>query len=73
MGALQDWDHEDAPGAPATSQELGLILALKGDWRAELRTAPLLRIPVEPAAGNGLRKKSQIVVDKAQTVFRDKV
>jgi mRNA interferase MazF len=38
-----------------------------------LRNAPLLRVPVEPAAGNGLRKKSQIMVDKAQTVPREKV
>ena len=40
---------------------------------SELRAAPLLRIPVEPAAGNGLQKKSQVMVDKAQTVPRDKV
>jgi mRNA interferase MazF len=40
---------------------------------SELRTAPLLRIAVEPTADNGLRKKSQIMVDKAQTVLRDKV
>jgi mRNA interferase MazF len=40
---------------------------------SELRAAPLLRIPVEPAVGNGLRKKSQVMVDKAQTVPRDKV
>ncbi|MEO6079050.1 MAG: type II toxin-antitoxin system PemK/MazF family toxin [Steroidobacteraceae bacterium] len=38
-----------------------------------LRAAPLLRVPVEPEAGNGLRKRSQIMVDKAQTVPRDKV
>lgn len=40
---------------------------------SELRTAPLLRIPVEPNADSGLRKQSQIMVDKAQTVSRDKV
>ena len=40
---------------------------------SELRTAPLLRIAVEPTADNGLRKKSQIMVDKTQTVSRDKV
>jgi len=40
---------------------------------SELRAAPLLRIAVEPNADNGLRKKSQIMVDKAQTVPRDKV
>jgi mRNA interferase MazF len=38
-----------------------------------LRSAPLLRVPVDPNTGNGLRKKSQIMVDKAQTVPRDKV
>lgn len=40
---------------------------------SELRTAPLLRISIEPNTGNGLRKKSQVMVDKAQTVPRDKV
>jgi mRNA interferase MazF len=40
---------------------------------SELRTAPLLRIAVEPTADNGLRRKSQIMVDKTQTVSRDKV
>jgi mRNA interferase MazF len=40
---------------------------------SELRGAPLLRIAIEPNAGNGLRKKSQVMVDKAQTVPRAKV
>jgi mRNA interferase MazF len=40
---------------------------------SELRTAPLLRISIEPNTNNGLRKKSQVMVDKAQTVPRDKV
>jgi mRNA interferase MazF len=40
---------------------------------SELRAAPLLRVPVDPAAENGLRKKSQIMVDKVQTVPRNKV
>lgn len=40
---------------------------------SELRAAPLLRIPVEPTADNGLRKKSQIMIDKTQTVPRDKI
>ena len=35
--------------------------------------APLLRINVQPSAGNGLRKPSQVMVDKAITVKRDKV
>jgi mRNA interferase MazF len=40
---------------------------------SELRTAPLLRISIEPNTDNGLRKKSQVMVDKAQTVPRGKV
>lgn len=35
--------------------------------------APLLRINVQPGADNGLRKPSQVMVDKAMTVKRDKV
>jgi mRNA interferase MazF len=39
----------------------------------ELRDAPLFRILVEPSTANGLRKPSQVMVDKAQTIPRDKV
>ena len=35
--------------------------------------APLLRVTVQPDAGNGLQKPSQVMVDKAMTVKRDKV
>jgi len=35
--------------------------------------APLLRISVEPDAVNGLRKPSQIMIDKAMTIRRDKI
>ncbi len=35
--------------------------------------APLLRITVEPDADNGLQKSSQVMVDKAITVRRDKI
>lgn len=38
-----------------------------------LVAAPLLRISVEPNAENGLRKPSQIMVDKTMTVKRDKL
>lgn len=38
-----------------------------------LVTAPLLRITVQPDAGNGLQKPSQVMVDKAMTVKRDKL
>ena len=38
----------------------------------ELRDTPLFRITVAPSPGNGLRKPSQVMVDKAQTVPREK-
>lgn len=38
-----------------------------------LVAAPLLRITVQPDAGNGLQKPSQVMADKAMTVKRDKV
>lgn len=38
-----------------------------------LVAAPLLRITVSPSAENGLHKPSQVMVDKAMTVNRDKV
>ena len=40
---------------------------------SELRRAPLFRIEVEPTAENGLKKISQVMVDKAQSVPREKV
>jgi mRNA interferase MazF len=40
---------------------------------SELRNTPLFRVDVEPNDANGLRKKSQVMVDKAQTVARAKV
>lgn len=39
----------------------------------ELREAPLFRIAVEPSETNGLHKRSQVMVDKAQTVPREKL
>jgi mRNA interferase MazF len=35
--------------------------------------APLLRLTVEPTQENGLRKTSQIMIDKAMSVRRDKL
>ncbi len=40
---------------------------------SELRDAPLLRVTIQPSARNSLRKPSQVMVDKVQTVPRDKV
>jgi len=38
-----------------------------------LRETPLFRIPVHPGMDNGLLKPSQIMVDKIQTVPREKI
>jgi mRNA interferase MazF len=40
---------------------------------SELRDAPLFRIRVEPTAANGLRAVSEVMVDKAHTVAREKI
>ena len=40
---------------------------------SDLRDAPQFRITIEPSMANGLRKVSQIMVDKAMTYRRDKV
>ncbi len=40
---------------------------------SSLVDAPLFRITVQPSPGNGLQKPSQIMVDKAMTVKREKV
>lgn len=35
--------------------------------------APLFRVTVQPSEGNGLQKPSEVMVDKAMTVKRDKL
>jgi mRNA interferase MazF len=35
--------------------------------------APLLRLPIEPSTGNGLRATSQLMVDKITTVAKSKL
>ncbi|MGB3899841.1 MAG: type II toxin-antitoxin system PemK/MazF family toxin [Mesorhizobium sp.] len=35
--------------------------------------APLIRVTVEPTPGNGLRKPSQIMVDKAMSIKRERI
>ena len=39
---------------------------------SEVHDTPLLRITVEPDEGNGLRLRSQVMVDKATTIPRAK-
>ena len=40
---------------------------------SELRLAPLFRIAVNPSELNGLRTPSQVMVDKPQSVAREKI
>jgi len=40
---------------------------------SELRDAPLFRIQIEPSETNGLRKPSQVMIDKPQSVAREKI
>ena len=40
---------------------------------SELRDTPIFRITVEPSSHNGLRKLSQIMVDKPRTVKRERL
>ena len=35
--------------------------------------APLIRTAIDPTPANGLRKRSQVMVDKAMSVKRDKI
>jgi len=40
---------------------------------SDLRNTPLFRIEIEPTEGNNLKKTSQVMVDKIQTVPCEKV
>jgi mRNA interferase MazF len=40
---------------------------------SQLRDVPLLRIPIQPSAANGLQCDSEVMVDKITTIRRDKV
>jgi mRNA interferase MazF len=40
---------------------------------SELRDVPLFRIQVNPSETNGLRKSSQVMIDKPQSVAREKI
>lgn len=52
-------------------QETGTVTVLLVS--GTLVNAPLLRVTLQPAAGNGLRKPSQVMIDKAMSVKRDKL
>ena len=40
---------------------------------SELRQTPLFRVTVKPSVGNGLSRPSQVMVDKAHTIPREKI
>ena len=40
---------------------------------SDFKNAPLFRIPIEPTSQNGLKKSSQVMVDKTQTVARQRI
>ena len=40
---------------------------------SELRNTPLFRVPIKPSETNGLHKQSEVMVDKAQSVPREKI
>jgi mRNA interferase MazF len=40
---------------------------------SELRNTPLFRVLITPSESNGLSKTSEVMIDKMQTVPRDKV
>ncbi len=40
---------------------------------SELRQAPLFRIDIEPSADNGLKKLSQVMIDKMQSISVEKL
>ena len=40
---------------------------------SDLRDAPLFRVRIEPSPSTGLNKPSQVMVDKAMTITRDKL
>ncbi len=60
-------------------------LVIQSDWfdshpsvtilpvTSELRLAPLFRIAVSPSELNGLAKSSQVMVDKPQSISREKI
>lgn len=39
----------------------------------ELRPAPLFRIRLDPSEANGLQKRSDVMVDKAQSVAKERI
>jgi len=67
-------DCSRGPGRWVNEPALPLVFGrqLVG-YAREWRDAPLFRIAITPSTENGLRKPSQVMVDKAHTVSREKL
>jgi mRNA interferase MazF len=40
---------------------------------SELRNVPLFRVPIEPTSFNGLERRSEVMIDKIQTIPMEKI
>ena len=64
---------------PAVVIQADVLNQAKGDsvilalLTGTVRDAPLLRLTIEPHPDNGLRRPSQVMVDKLMTVRREKI
>ena len=72
--ALQGDFGKPRPGLIIQSDQFGgldtvTVLLLT----STLTDAPLLRITIQPSPLNGLRKPSQVMIDKAMTIRRDRL
>ncbi len=64
--------HRPAPVVQADAfAELGSVTVLR--LTSELHDWPLFRVTVHPADGNGLQKPSQVMIDRAVALPREKV
>lgn len=72
--AMQGDFGKPRPALVIQSDQFGItatvtVLLISGT----LVEAPLIRLTVQPDAGNGLRKPSQVMIDKAMTIRRDRL
>lgn len=51
--------------------ELGVVTVLR--LTSELHEWPTFRVTVQPSSGNGLRRRSQVMIDRAVSLPREKV
>jgi mRNA interferase MazF len=60
------------PGVVVQSDSIATDSVLVAEITSTLRDAPLYRLSVAPSEGNGLKKPSQVMVDKIVTMRRAK-